>query len=161
MLGKCSETWMEWFQETWFYRDESNIESPKLSTKRNYFRRFLATRAGKQQTWTSFTVQTEIFISRPRPLGKSRPLAASWTSLRRDCSRVSVVSNSFSPKTQLLTARQLWTVALDVFTHDVAFGWSSFDYVRRGSDNGDTMMLVSLQLARLCVCSAHLTKALN
>ncbi|KAL3302127.1 major facilitator superfamily transporter multidrug resistance [Colletotrichum asianum] len=39
--------------------------------------------------------------------------------------------------------KRLFEVALDVFTHDVEFGWSSFDYVRRGSDNGDTMMLVS------------------
>ncbi|CAI0653493.1 unnamed protein product [Colletotrichum noveboracense] len=39
--------------------------------------------------------------------------------------------------------KRLFEVALDVFTHDVEFGWSSFDYVRRGSNNGDTMMLVS------------------
>ncbi|KAI8268503.1 hypothetical protein K4K58_004951 [Colletotrichum sp. SAR11_239] len=29
---------------------------------------------------------------------------------------------------RLFEARESWTVALDVFTHDVEFGWSSFDY---------------------------------
>ncbi|KAJ5017835.1 hypothetical protein K4K57_007294 [Colletotrichum sp. SAR 10_99] len=44
---------------------------------------------------------------------------------------------------RLFEARQSWIVALDVFTHDVKFGWFSFDYVRRGGDNGDAMRLVS------------------
>ncbi|KAK2770269.1 major facilitator superfamily transporter multidrug resistance [Colletotrichum kahawae] len=37
--------------------------------------------------------------------------------------------------------KRLFEVSLDVFTHDVEFGWFSFDYLRRGRDNEDVMTL--------------------
>ncbi|KAI8316883.1 hypothetical protein K4K59_012385 [Colletotrichum sp. SAR11_240] len=39
--------------------------------------------------------------------------------------------------------KSLFEVSLDIFAHDVEFGWFSFDYLRRGYENEGMMMLVS------------------